>query len=251
MAMPALLTTSAIAADLRAEWSRLPGGSRLPSDRAIAERYDVGRGVAAGIMADLEREGVVRRQRGAGSFWLGIAESVAPVTTASFTLNMRRAGVTPGFTMMAHETRRVAATERELLQLPANSLVWRIQRIFTVDDVAVGVATSVLPARDLTALPSEMEHYGSLFETLRRRYHVEPVRTWKRRRPTEAPRFVGEALGLRNPISFHLEESLNSSPEGTPIEYARTYMRADALSTDALIRRAHGRVPDRQEAHRR
>lgn len=242
---------SAAACALRAEWQQLLAGSRLPSDRTIAERFGIGRGVVGGIMAELEREGLVRRQRGAGTYWLGSPEMVSAATVPSFSVKMRNGGVTPGFTRVSHEARRVAAIERELLELPANSMVWKIQRIFTVDDVPVGFATSILPVRDFTALPAEQESYGSLFETLRRRYHVGPVRVWKRRRPTEAPRFVGEALGLRQPVPFRLEESLNRAVDGTPIEYARTYMRDDALSCEALIRRARGKKPYRQEAHRR
>lgn len=244
-------TTAWIAETLCAEWRSLPSPSRLPSDRALAERFAVGHGVIARIMADLERQGLVRRQRGAGSFWLGVAETVAPTTLPSFTHSMRRAGVTPSFDIVGHETRRVATTEREHLHLAPNSVVWRIQRVFTVDGVPVGFATSVLPARDLTGLPGEVESYGSLFEALHRRYHRDPVRVWKRQRSVELPRFVGEAFGLREPISARLEESLNRADDGTPIEYARTYMRTDALSADALISRAQGARIPRQETFRR
>lgn len=248
-------TTAAIVATLVEEWRALPSPARLPSDRILAERFAVGRGVIARLMADLERQGLVRRQRGAGSFWLGAAQHVAPTTPPSFAHAMRAAGLTPGSVLLGQEVRRVATTEREHLGLAPNSMVWRIQRLLTVEDIPVGVATSVLPARDLTGLAGELESYGSLFETLRRRYHRDPVRVWKRRRAVpEIPRFVGEAFGLRDPIAARLEESLNRASDGTPIEYARTFMRADALSTDALIRRtrcpAGVRIP-RQEAYRR
>lgn len=241
---------AAAARALRAEWHQVPAGARLPSDRAIAERFGIGRGVVGRIMAEFEREGLVRRRNGAGTYWLGAPEVVPATTVPSFSVVMRNGGVTPGFTPVGHEARRAAAPERELLELPANSMVWKIQRIFTVDDVPVGFATSILPMRDLTALPGEQETYGSLFETLRRRYRLNPVRVWKRRRPIVVPRFVGEALGLEQPVPFRLEESLNRAVDGTPIEYARTFMRDDALSCEALMRRARGRKhPFRQEAY--
>ena len=200
-------------------------------------------------MADFECQGLARRRRGAGTFWLGVGQPVAPEAPPSFTHYLRRAGATPGPILIGYETRRVAAAERGYLRLPANSMVWKIQRIFTVDRVPVGFATSILPAHDLTGLPAELESYGSLFDTLHRRYHLDPVRAWKRRRPTSAPRFVTEALGTPAPV--HLEESLNHAADGTPIEYARTYMRDDDLSAEALIERAHGRRPHGRQARRR
>ncbi|MER6979924.1 GntR family transcriptional regulator [Streptomyces carpinensis] len=244
-------TTASIAELLCAEWSGLPPRTRLPSDRALAERFDVGHGVIGRIMADLERQGLVRRQRGSGSFWLGDMVSVAVTTPPSFAHLIRNAGLTPGSTLLSVETRRVATTERKHLRLSPNTAVWCIRRLLTVERIPVGVATSVLPARDLKALPAELESYGSLFDTLDRRYHRPVVRAWKRQRPVELPRFVGEVFGLQTPISVELQESLNRVVDGAPIEYARTYMRTDALNPHALIRRAHGVRLPQQEASRR
>lgn len=249
--MTARLTTAMIAELMRSEWSSLPNGTRLPSDRALADQFDVSHGVIGRIMADMERQGFVRRQPGSGSYWLGNVEAVPTNTPPSFAHAMRKAGLTPGSMLVGHETRRVATTERTLLDLPANSVVWRLQRVLTIEDIPVGFATSVLPARDLRALPAELDSYGSLFETLRRRYLLDPVRMWKRRRPVELPRFVGDALGLRGPVPARLEESVNRACDGPPIEYARTYMRTDALGVDALVGRARSARTGQQEAFRR
>lgn len=244
-----LANTSAvgIAAVLRSEWDPLPAGSRLPSDRALADRFGIGHGVVARAMADLARQGLVRRRRGAGTFWIGSVEEIAPTTLPSFSAWMVRRGVTPGWRLIGHEARRVASTERAYLELRANSVVWQVRRVFTLDDVPVGVGTSVLPAKDLVGLPAELASYGSLFETLTRRYGLQPTRSWKRTRRAEAPLFVSEALGVRDPVPTRLEESLNRSTDGRPLEYARTFLRDDHLSPESLVRRARARATDRQE----
>jgi GntR family transcriptional regulator len=224
----------AIAASLRREWTLLPAGTRLPSDRQVAECHAVGRGVVAGAMACLEREGLVRRERGAGTYWLGQGEAQSASQIPSFTAWLRGTGAEPGFRIVRQESRRVVTLERDYLRLPANSLVWKIQRVFTLDGIPIGFATSVLPYHELRALPSEVESYGSLYQALRRRYRVDVVRHWTRRRPVEAPASVGQTLGLRGATPFRLQESLNRTADGTPVEYSRTFVRCDGLSPEAL-----------------
>ena len=228
-------TAGAIAANLRQEWTLLPAGTRLPSDRQVAECHAVGRGVVASAMACLEREGLVRRERGAGTYWLGQDDTQSASEIPSFTAWLRGIGAEPDFRIVRQESRRVVTLERDYLQLPANSLVWKIQRVFRIDGIPIGFATSVLPYHELRALPSEVESYGSLYQALRRRYRVDVARHWTRqRRSVEAPASVGQALGLRVAAPFRLQESLNRSADGTPVEYSRTFVRCDGFSPEAL-----------------
>lgn len=224
-----------IAGRLREEWHPLPAGTRLPSDRELAERHAVGRGVIAGAMRALEREGLIRRRGGAGTYWLGPGETLSS-SVPSFSAWARAHGGKPSWRVVAQAPCRVAALERDYLRLPKNATVWKIQRVFTLDGLPTGFATSVLPVRDTPALPSELELYGSIFQTLCRRYRMGVVREWHRRRPAKAPASVLPFLGLAEPVPFDLEESVNRAADGTPAEYARTFLRLDAMERYARFR---------------
>lgn len=225
----------AIVVCLREEWRRLPAGTRLPSDRELAERHGVGRGVIAGVMSSLQRQGLVRRRPGAGTYWLGEGQALVD-SVPSFSHWARRGGGDPAWHLVSQESDRVAALEREYLCLPKNAMVWRIRRVFTLDGVPAGFATSVLPVRNTPALPVELELYGSIFQTFRRRYRVDVVREWHRRRTADAPEFALSALGVRRPTAFDLEESVNRAADGAPVEYARTFLRCDVLEPYARFR---------------
>lgn len=228
-------SVSAIVICLREEWRLLPAGTRLPSDRELAERHAVGRGVIAGVMNSLQRQGFVRRRSGAGTYWLGEGEALAD-SIPSFSHWARTGGGNPGWQLVGQEADRVAALEREYLRLPKSTRVWRIRRVFTLNGIPAGFATSVLPVRDTPALPVELDLYGSIFQTFRRRYRVDVVREWHRRRSADAPDFALRALGLRAPTPFELEESVNRAADGAPVEYARTFLRRDVLEPYARFR---------------
>jgi len=238
LGMTARETVNRVAQQLREEFALLEPGARVPSEHALAERFHLGRGVIHGVLADFERRGLVRRERGAGTRWLGLDEqSHYSHPLPSFRDAVRVSGHEPGYRLIAVDSRRAVKSEQELLDLPANSLVWRVQRILSIDDVPVGFATSVLPLRALPRWPAEFESHGSIYETLLRRYGVASTRGWNRKRRIDAPDFVGTALSLDEPVPFRLAESLNVASDGRPVEYARSFMRADRFGLDAL--RAH------------
>lgn len=228
-------TTSRVAQQLQDELRVLPVGERVPSEQALADRFHVGRGVIHGILTGFERRGFVRRDRGAGTRWLGFGEFAdASGSLPSFRATVRANGHEAGFRGVDVRPRRAVKGECDLLEIPANSLVWKVQRVFTINDVPVGFATSVLPFRAFPALPSELDSYGSIYETLRRRYGLTVRRAWKQQRAVNPPAFVGEALLLENPVPFRFVESLNRDTDGSSVEYARSFMRNDRYVVDAL-----------------
>lgn len=233
--MTADVTATEIAHQLHEEFRHLDIGARVPSEQALADRFELGRGIIHSIMGGFERRGLVRRERGAGTRWIGRDEYADDARSVpSFSSAVRAAGRTPGYRVVSVGSHRAVKSEQELLGLHANSLVWRVQRVLCIDDAPVGFATSVLPFRRLPAWPGEFDAYGSIFDTLSRRYGVASSRRWKRNRRVGVPAFVGRALGLAGPVPLRLAESLNVTPDGTPIEFARSYMRADRLGLDAL-----------------
>lgn len=223
-----------VAQRMLAHFQELTFGARVPSDSALAQRFGLGRGAVRGIMDDFCRRGLVRRERGAGTHWLGLPRPFASQEVPSYNLHYRAIGRNPGFSLIDCRIRRAVRLERDYLGLPANSNVWKIQRLFTLEGEKISVGTSVLPSRALPEMLAEFDMYGSIYRTLERRYGITVTRAWQRLQRVEVPEFVRSALQLDDRTPVHLVESLNRRSDGASIEYARSYVRADEIGDGVL-----------------
>jgi GntR family transcriptional regulator len=221
-------TLDATARELEAEFRLLPAGTRLPSEQMLADRFRIGRGAARGIIDGFRRRGLVRRRPGAGTFWLAEPEVMtSPTGVPSFSAWVRGRGDRPGSELRRCASRRATKLELEYLGLDAGSTVWVVQRRFCVNEVPIGFATSVLPQAPLPALHRTLADVGSIYQGLQGRYGLRVARKWQRVRPALPPAGVGAILGPSEDAELCLVESVNVAGGGRPIEYARTYIRAD------------------------
>lgn len=153
-------------------------GDQLPSERDLADQLTISRMTARQALAELEREGFLVRQQGKGSF-IAMPDGLMGISRLGFTQDVINRGHRPG-------SRVISA-----LQLPADTElagdlminigepVWRMERVRTVDGVAVCFQVIFLP---LTRFPDLIQvdlNSRSLYGFLRERYGLE-VRTGRR-----------------------------------------------------------------------
>ncbi|MEW2359297.1 GntR family transcriptional regulator [Spirillospora sp. NPDC029432] len=215
---------------LENELQRVPVGSRVPSEHALAARFQVSRPTARAALQELERRLLVRRIQGRGTFRRGRVEYlIAAHRPPSFSDTVRRAGAEPGSRLLSCAVRRAVEQERRHLELGAGSAVWAVERVFTVNGETAAFATSLLPHRPLPGLDAELGDEISLHRALARRYGLTVVRHRYRLGLDVPPPAVADRLagGDRSPV--WLAESVNRTVRGRRIEYARTYLRPDVL----------------------
>src|SRR6266496_3754140 len=94
----------------------LEPGTRLPSERLLAERYEVARATVTQAIDELAGKGLVYRVHGSGTF---VAEPKfrQPQTLTSFTEDMRARGMTPGSIVLAQEVAPASAVIARHLQV--------------------------------------------------------------------------------------------------------------------------------------
>jgi GntR family phosphonate transport system transcriptional regulator len=231
-----------IADELTAELARAPVGERVPSEHAVAARFEVSRPTARAALQELERRFLVRRVRGLGTFRRSRISYVISVNDPpSFHEAVKKAGAIPHTKLLSCTTRRAVDRERQQLQLDAGTAVWVVERLFEVNGEVAGFATSVLPHNVLPGFARALADDGSLFTTLRRRYGYLLVRSQYRLGFDVPSEVVAGHLtgGDRGPL--WLAESVNrvAGPEGRRIEYSRTYMRPEVL--DVVFELEEGR----------
>ncbi|NUT32498.1 MAG: GntR family transcriptional regulator [Hamadaea sp.] len=201
-------------------------GTLLPSERSIAERFQVARMTVRQAVSDLVARGLIRRVNGAGTF---VAEPrlVHGTTTGSFSHDMAARGLTPGARVISVREQPASALVAEHLRIDEGAPVVALHRVRTADGVPTAVEHTHLPAARFPGLAELVADGRSLYELLRERWSVQ-VATASHRVSAVALEDTDAAL-LEVPVGLpsFLIERIAYDAAGTPIEWGRSRYRGD------------------------
>jgi GntR family transcriptional regulator len=155
----------------RIEGGHLKIGDSVDSERELARIHRVSLMTARHALAGLEREGVVERRRGSGTF-------VAPPKIhfnklMSYTEHMSSRGLSPRSRVLAAKVIEHQAEIAARLGLPATSSLVKIDRLRLTGEEPFALETVYLPVPDFEELVSAPLGKSSLFATLQHDYGVE------------------------------------------------------------------------------
>ncbi|NKQ53676.1 GntR family transcriptional regulator [Amycolatopsis sp. K13G38] len=223
----------------------LPPGSPIPSERELAERYEVSRLTVRSAIGKLVEEGLLTRARGKGTF-TAARRMELQLYLMSFTDDMRRRGLVPTTEVLDRTTEIPPATTASALGLGHGRPAYRLVRLRRADGVPLALERGWYhPARvpelldlDLTASLYEQiaRHHGVRFDHARQTVWAEV-----------ADRETARLLGIRagSPL---LAFRRISTTRGEPVEDITSWYRADRyqVSMDldpALPTTRHGGMP--------
>lgn len=161
-----------IEAELRERLQHLAVDSPFPSDRELAEEFNVSRMTIRQAVSTLVREGLLRRQIGRGTLVADSTVGKSMNTLSSFSEDMRQRGMRPSSQILRCEIRRAAPETIDALQLPPNSQVVSLRRLRLANNIPVAIETVHLSALHFADLLSQDLATNSLYEVLQRRYGV-------------------------------------------------------------------------------
>jgi GntR family transcriptional regulator len=155
----------------RIDAGELKPGDAVTSERELAKVHRVSLMTARHALAGLEREGMVERRRGAGTF-------VAPPRIhfnklMSYTEQMSSRGLAPSSKITAS---KIIQDEDEIaarLNLPATSRLIKVERVRHTSEEPFALETCYLPADEFPGLVRSPLGRSSLFATLERDYGVQ------------------------------------------------------------------------------
>ncbi|MFN8222032.1 MAG: GntR family transcriptional regulator [Gaiellales bacterium] len=204
-----------------------PAGSRLPDERTLARRLEVSRTTLRQALADLSRNGVIRRRvgRGGGTF---VRERVVERRSgaAGLTAELARQGMRPGASVVVVSVDPAPPDVAEALALDRGERVVKVVRVRSADGRPVALEESWFPSRRFVGLESA-ELSGSIYAVLRERYGCVSDRSVER---VEARVAVAEdaiRLGARHGSPMIAVERIAFDDLGAPFEFARDRFRGD------------------------
>jgi GntR family transcriptional regulator len=211
-------------------------GTRLPSERLLATRYNVARATVTQAIDELAGKGLVYRVHGSGTF---VAEPKfrQPQTLTSFTEDMRARGMTPGSVVLTSESIPASAVIARHLQVPEGSPVVHIVRVRTANGEPMALERTYLPASRFPGLAEVDLTDVSLYTLLGERWGVwvRAADQWASAvRLTEEE---AEILGVDGEHPALLFQRVTSDQSGNLIEYVRSVYRGDRYEVHHRLER--------------
>ncbi|MCB0166645.1 MAG: GntR family transcriptional regulator [Anaerolineae bacterium] len=211
-------------------------GKQLPSEPELADEFNVSRGTIRNVLSALEREAIISRRSGAGTFV--IRKPTKEPRVISFAEQIKAAGLTPTTKVLAKE--RIIASQAEGRVVEAFSLeaeqaaqtpVYRIDRLRCGDDQPLSRQTLYLLAEQFRADLLETEDFTkSIFGIYTRHYRQV---AWadeiiQARPPTPAEIEMLGMHHLRPQEQFvYVRDRISYDQENLPLEVMRAIDRGD------------------------
>jgi len=212
----------------RIESKQLKPGDAVSSERELAKIHGVSLMTARHALAGLEREGIVERRPGAGTF-------VAPPRIhfnrlMSYTEQMGSRGLPPSSKVIVA---KIIEGEPEIaarLGLGANSRMVKIERVRHTGDEPFALETCYLPADEFAALVDAPLARSSLFATLEHDFDVQLAYADEEVDATVAEGRVAQLLLLRPGAPLLRMRQVIYSSKTKPVIYVIGFYRSERHS---------------------
>jgi len=208
----------------RREWAP---GQRIPSEPELAREYGISRTTIREGLDVLEKEGVVERRHGHGTFVRDMRIVSEWNSYTGFMPALQALGHSVTVKPLAVQLRPADTELARWLQLEEGALVTQIRRLVLADGEPFLLSTATLSERRFPGLAEVDFSRDWLVETLERRYSVRAARQERWLEPViPKPRELRH-LGLTSPAACLLVDERNLAADGTPISFIRIVARGD------------------------
>jgi len=204
-----------------------PGG-RLGAERELAERLGVARSTIRAALADLERDGVVRRARGrAGGIFVAERKVERDLTSlAGLPAYLRRQGFESDARVLSTATLEADADAAAALGLDATALVLEVVRVRLADGEPISLERACFPAERFPDL-LDRALSGSIYELLETAYGLVPGEAEERIEVVAAGTAEARLLGLRRGAPLLAVARTAWDADGRAFERSHDLFRAD------------------------
>ncbi|SDT10682.1 GntR family transcriptional regulator [Actinopolymorpha singaporensis] len=244
---PSTLTTGALSAGrpkghqlrkiLEDLAGRLPPGALLPSERVLADHFEISRTTVRQEIQRLVTDGVLLRRHGHGT----VVAEPRPAHTdllTSFSRDMRARGLSPGSRVLSTSVEPSGPRIAARLEVEPGSPVLHLVRLRTADgDPMARESTDVSLAR-FPGLDEVAWEQQSLFDTLQERFGVRPATSEARICAVLPEPYDAELLEIGSGQPCLLIEAVTRDGAGHVLEAERSVYRGDRYDVLARARRA-------------
>ncbi len=202
------------------EWGE---DEQVPGEIELAQRFHVSRNTVREALGALERDGLIVRKRGRGTFVRARPPAARQLSTVSNVLY----GYEAKIRVVSIESRPALSHVSQFLGIPRGEPVRRFVRVELVEGAPLSVVVNYLPVALGSRVKAADLERSTMLEFLRDRLHVPIGRirqAVEARMPDEEVASLLE-IDLTQPVLFVQLQVSDTS--GAPVEIADTFYRAD------------------------
>jgi GntR family transcriptional regulator len=198
----------------------------LPSERDIAEGFNVSRVTVRKAISGLVEQGLLTQRQGSGTFVAAPPRRVEqPLSRlTSFTEDMRLRGLEASVRWLARSVTLASPDEAMRLSLSPSDTVSRLRRLRLANNVPMAIESATVPTRFL-ADPNLVK--ASLYDALKVNGAL-PVRALQRLRAANLSHEDAALLDVSPGAAALAIDRISYLESGTPVEFTRSFYRGDA-----------------------
>jgi GntR family transcriptional regulator len=204
----------------------------LPSERMLSDTLDISRVTARKAIDILCERGMLTRKRGSGTYITPKLEQPLSRLT-NFSEELRQRGFNPGSQWLSRETGIASAEEILALGLSPNTVVSRLKRLRTADNVVMAIESSTIPAQ---FLPDPKVINDSLYGYLDA-HSLLPTRALQHIRAVNATAEQARLANIKQGAAMLYITRVGYLDSGAAIELTHSYCRSDYYDFVAELRR--------------
>lgn len=198
----------------------------FPSETELADFFQVNRGTIRHALEILEREGLIYREKGRGTFLQRRRVELDLTTLCSTTEDLQARGWSPASQLL--ELARIIPRPhiQRFLDLPEGETVWLIYRLKLADGEPISLQFSYIPTRLAPNLdPKALS--GSLYYNLKNEYGIELKTGDQTIRTRVATREEANLLQIAEGDPVFEITRITFDQDGHPVEYLDSLWRGD------------------------
>jgi GntR family transcriptional regulator, phosphonate transport system regulatory protein len=206
-----------------------PAESQLPTEKELAERFDVNRHTVRRALAALTQRGLLLVEQGRGSFVVRDAIDYALGPHTRFSENLLRAGKEPAHELLrASEVPSNENVARNLKIRPGTRVIL-LETIGRANKRPITLGKHFYPARLVPDMIVQFERWRSITKALQHSGIGEYSRAWTRITARLPQQSEAHLLRLSTTAPVLVTESVNVESRGRPVEYGETCFASDRV----------------------
>ncbi|WP_273340686.1 GntR family transcriptional regulator [Alloiococcus otitis] len=196
-------------------------GQKIPSERNLADRYNVSRMTARAAINSLVADGILERRVGSGTY-VSVSKIKEKLNgLASFTETVEKLGKQPSSKLVAYYTKNANSSEVDKLQLQAGEKVLVLERVRYADQVPICYEQASIPNRIADQLSKE-NITSHLYQSLEEEGILQVAYADQTISASWANEAVADMLEINRGDAILSLRQVTYSQEGQAFEYVRS-----------------------------